>query len=100
MAQRAETKLVRMSDVTEIGCAWRGCDAACGVNERPAGWRDLLVYGGNPADIVRQVKGHTVIDLDRMESLYWDSVLCPQHALALDGLLKDIGMLKDSAGTA
>jgi hypothetical protein len=100
MARHFERKLVSTSELKTIICAWRGCTASCDVDKHPAGWRTLMVYGGDP---LRLVGGHAVIDLHRIPKETWDrdGVLCPQHATALEGLLKEIGnRLKGSAGTA
>ena len=104
MTQYFETKLVSISELPRtMICAWRGCTASCAMDKHPAGWRNLMVYGGNPSDTIRAVDGHAVLRLDRIPRETWDrdGVLCPQYATALEGLLKELGnRLKGSAGTA
>jgi len=61
-------------------CAWAGCAASFEGNA-PEGWRWLLLYGRErPAPHVGDIPGKT---WDR------DTVLCPEHAAALNALLKD-----------
>jgi hypothetical protein len=101
--QRFEMKTIPLSELRTMICAWRGCTASCPNEKLPPGWRRLMVYGGDLADILRLVEGRTVIDLDLIppETRDRDGVLCPQHAAEHEGLLREIGnRLKSTAGRA
>ena len=79
-------------------CAWEGCWRVVTTDEMmPPDWRNFLVYW-SPYPEADKTLGEIVTT----PGCYRDAVLCPEHAKALDGLLKDIGQaLKGPpAGTA
>jgi hypothetical protein len=63
-------------------CAWNGCQATCPSGPLPDGWRWLLMYWA-PRPPLRM----TDIPAETWDR---DAVLCPQHAKALDGMLKEL----------
>ena len=64
-------------------CAWDGCEASTPTADLPEGWVWLLAFWSRrPIQHILDIApGH----------LMRDCALCPEHALALDGLLKDLG---------
>jgi len=71
----------------QVECIWEGCDRSISFTEmRPPDWRNLIVYWC-PFPDAKKTLGEIVTG----PSCYRDAVLCPEHAKALDGLLKDIG---------
>ncbi len=81
-----------------VACIWEGCDRSISHSEmRPPDWHNLLVYWSPYPDPKK-----TLEEVCTGPSCYRDAVLCPEHAKALDGLLKDIGqgLRGPSIGTA
>ncbi len=81
-----------------VACIWEGCDRSISHTEmRPPDWHNLLVYW-SPFPDPKKTLGEIVMG----PSCYRDAILCPEHAKALDGLLKDIGqaLRGEPAGSA
>ena len=81
-----------------VACAWDKCTRSTPSEEmRPPDWHNLIVYW-SPFPDPKKTLGEIVTG----PSCYRDAVLCPEHAKALDGLLKDIGqaLRGESAGSA
>ena len=81
-----------------IACIWEGCDRSISHTEmRPPDWHNLVVYW-SPFPDAKKTMGEIVTG----PSCYRDAVLCPEHAKALDGLLKNIGqaLRGEPAGSA
>lgn len=87
---------VSLDDVERAGyiCAWRDCQATCEGGNLPKAWRCLLLFWAP----------RPVMDMTKIPQETWDrdGVLCPEHARALDGLLKDLARWTDDrpAGSA
>ncbi len=96
MTKRKKTKVMTMErrymspddiDKMQVECIWKGCDRSISLTEtRPPDWHNLLVYWSPYLDVKK-----TLEEVCTGPSCYRDAVLCPEHAKALDGLLKDIG---------
>ncbi len=70
-----------------IACIWEGCDRSISHTEmRPPDWHNLIVYWSPFPDVKK-----TLAEIVTGSACYRDAVLCPEHAKALDGLLKDLG---------
>ncbi len=70
-----------------VACVWEECDRSISDKEMmPPDWRSLIVYWSPFPDVSK-----TLGEVCTGPSCYRDAVLCPEHAKALDGLLKDIG---------
>ncbi len=107
MTERKKPKVMTMErrslspdDIKDmrVGCIWEGCDRSTPDAEmRPPDWHNLLVYWSPFPD-----PNKTLGEIVTGPSCYRDAVLCPEHAKALDGLLKDIGqaLRGEPAGSA
>ena len=87
-------------DVAAMGsmCAWAECVRHIPSTEmQPPDWHNLIVYWSPFPDVKK-----TLAEIVTGPACYRDAVLCPEHAKALDGLLKDIGqaLSEPPAGTA
>ncbi len=83
---KLERKLMTPEQVAamELACAWEGCEATFKY-PMPADWRSMLVYWGPyPAH------DKTLGEVAQWTTCDRDAVLCPVHARALEGSLKDI----------
>ncbi len=70
-----------------VACAWDGCTRSRPIKEmQPPDWHNLIVYWSPFLDPKK-----TLEQVCTGPSCYRDAVLCPEHAKALDGLLKDLG---------
>ncbi len=70
-----------------VACAWDGCTRSLPSAEmQPPDWHNLIVYW-SPFPDAKKTLGEIVTG----PACYRDAILCPEHAKALDGLLKDIG---------
>lgn len=85
MVKTIERRMVPPEKLVSSMCAWDGCTATHG-GPMPEGWHRMLVWWSpEPTfDLVEIFKR-----CDR------DSVLCPEHAGALKGQLKDLGRWAD-----
>ncbi len=91
-----EQRIMALDDLEKmrVACIWAGCDRSISHTEmRPPDWHNLLVYWSPFPDPKK-----TLREICTGPSCYRDAVLCPEHAKALDGLLKDIG--RDLQGPA
>ena len=81
-------------------CAWAGCKADYKITGRlPEGWHSMLVFHNETSPIVFTTSGPALV-LGELKQTR-DSVLCPEHAAELEGLLKDIGnRLTQTKGSA
>lgn len=89
MTKRFEVKMMPPDWLAQMGClcAWNGCTANY-KGAMPKGWVALLTYWSkrpvaNPFDVPHK-------DMPR------DCSLCPEHAAALEALLKPLGRELDA----
>ncbi len=104
MTERKKPKVMTMERRTmteddlkkmQVACIWEGCDRSIPITEmRPPDWHNLLVYWSPYPDPKK-----TLEEVCTGPSCYCDAVLCPEHAKALDGLLKDIGQALQGPAT-
>ena len=70
-----------------LECAWDGCAQNISFEEiTPPDWHNLIVYWSPFADPKK-----TLGEICSGPSCYRDTILCPEHSKALDGLLKNLG---------
>jgi hypothetical protein len=87
MVRVFEEKKVPLSDIKGVMCAWAGCEA-CSPSPVPHGWVNMLVWWSpKPATNLKTIWRHS----------QRDAVLCPEHARALDALLKEKPLFGGSA---
>ncbi len=80
-----------------VACIWEGCDRSTPDAEMAARLAYLLVCWSPFPDPMK-----TMGEIVTGPSCYRDAILCPEHAKALDGLLKNIGqaLRGEPAGSA
>jgi hypothetical protein len=84
MPQIFEQKMLRLSDISGVECAWAGCVATYS-DHPPKGWVMLLAYWSPKPFGFNTTLGKILRYCQR------DAALCPEHARALEAQLKDIG---------
>lgn len=96
-AKSAEYKTMTVDELAKARsmCIWGGCTATTPSQMLEPGWRCLITYQGNwtPHTLARM--------LTTGEGIERDCVLCPDHAEALEGLLKPLPRpIGDTHGSA
>lgn len=82
-----EFQKVPIQSLKYSGCAWKGCDQFCEMENMPAnGWRWLLMFHSRKP----------LLKFEDAETWDRDTALCPKHAQELNSLLKDIPRAGDS----
>ena len=90
----SELKMIPVSQLRLMGCAWKGCEAAFDAREgHPPGWSALLLTRS-----FRHVSN--LLEIPPGECLR-DTSLCPEHTRLFESQLKDLGRpLATTAGSA
>jgi hypothetical protein len=102
-----EKREVALSEIKEVRCGWRGCQAFHSLDQSPEGWSNLICHETPIKKAVLKVnvggKPRAVLDLERLAWRH-DVTLCPDHTQMLADLLDggpDVDrLLSETAGRA